>query len=117
MAATASSKMQYFSFLQKCANDSRLLEFHTAVIGSVVTSVSKNHSAFIYKARQSLNSKARLSFENLWTTHLTVAEYPTRFKSSSNMLITLYQVTWHNVPDICTMDTHNGKKLKLNLCK
>ena len=29
------------------------------------------------------------------------------------MLVPLYQVTWHHVPDICTLDTHNGKKLNL----
>jgi len=40
------------------ANDSRLLGCETSVIGSVVTSVSKDHRAFIYKVRQSLNMKA-----------------------------------------------------------
>jgi len=99
------------------AKDLRLLRCDTAVIGNVVTSVSKYHSVFIYKVRQSLNLKAWLSFENLEMTQLTMAEYPTRFKSSSNMLIHLYQVTWHHVPHICTLDTHNGKKLEFNLCK
>jgi len=33
------------------------------------------------------------------------------------MLITLYLVTWHHVPDVCKLDTHNGKKLEFNLCK
>ena len=32
-----------------------------------------------------------------------MAEYPTRFKSSANMLVPLYQVTWHHVADICTL--------------
>jgi hypothetical protein len=46
-----------------------------------------------------------------------MAEYPTRFKSSSNMFLPLYQVTWHHVPDISTLDTHNNEKLEFNLCK
>jgi hypothetical protein len=29
------------------------------------------------------------------------------------MLVPLYQVTCHHVPDICTLDTHNGEKLNL----
>ena len=29
------------------------------------------------------------------------------------MLVPLYQVTWHHVPDTCTQDTHNGEKLNL----
>ena len=39
------------------ANDSKLLGCNTAVICSVVTSVSKDHSAFIYKVWQYLNPK------------------------------------------------------------
>jgi hypothetical protein len=27
------------------------------------------------------------------------------------MLVPLYQVTWHHVPDICTLDTNSGEKL------
>jgi hypothetical protein len=53
------------------------------------------------------------SFEKLEMTQLTMAEYPTRFTSSSNMLVPLYQFTWHHVPDICKLDTHNGDKLNL----
>jgi len=90
-----------------------LLQSNTTVIGSVVTSVSKYHSAFIYYIRQSLNPQMWCSFESLETTELTMAEYPTRFKFSSNILVPLYQVTWHHVPDICTVDTHNGEKLNL----
>jgi len=41
------------------ANGSRLLGCNTAVTGSVVTSVSKDHSAFIYNVRQPLNSQTR----------------------------------------------------------
>jgi hypothetical protein len=78
-----------------------------------VTSVSKDQSAFIYKVRQSLDPQMWCSFESLETTELIMAEYPTRFKFSSNMLVPLYQVTWHHVPDICTLDTHNGEKLNL----
>jgi len=48
---------------------------------------------------------------------LTMAEYHTRFKSSSNMLVPLYQVTWHHVPDICTLDTNNCEKLESRLRK
>jgi hypothetical protein len=29
------------------------------------------------------------------------------------MLVPLYQVTCHHVPDTCTLDTHNGEKLNL----
>jgi len=29
------------------------------------------------------------------------------------MLVPLYQDTWHHMPDICTLDTHNGEKLNL----
>jgi len=47
------------------ANDSRLLRCDTAVIGSGVTSVSKDHGVFTYKVRQSLNMKEGLSFETL----------------------------------------------------
>jgi len=36
------------------ANDSRLLGCDTAVIGSGVTSVSKDHTVFNYNVRQSL---------------------------------------------------------------
>ena len=54
-AAAASSKMQDLIYYKSVANDTRLLGCDTAVIGSAVTSVSKDHSAFIYKVRQSLN--------------------------------------------------------------
>ena len=27
------------------------------------------------------------------------------------MLVPLYQVTWHHVAHICTLDTNNGEKL------
>jgi hypothetical protein len=40
------------------ANGSRLLGCDTAVIGSTVTGVSKDHSAFFNKVRQSMNLKA-----------------------------------------------------------
>jgi hypothetical protein len=39
-------------------NDSRLLGCDTAVIGKEVTSVSKDHTGFICKLRQSMNLKA-----------------------------------------------------------
>jgi len=50
-------------------------------------------------------------------TQLTMVEYHTRFKSSSNMLVPLYHVTWHHVTDICTLDTNNSEKLESRLCK
>jgi hypothetical protein len=40
------------------ANDARLLGCDTAVIGNVVTGVSKDYSSFICKVRQSLSMKA-----------------------------------------------------------
>ena len=44
----------------KCVvNGSRLRGCDTAVTNSVVTSVSKDHSAFIYNVRQPLKSLAR----------------------------------------------------------
>jgi len=58
-------RCQQQQLLLKCKNscrsvayDSRLLGCDTAVIDSGVTSVSKYHSSFIYKVRQSLNMKA-----------------------------------------------------------
>jgi hypothetical protein len=63
---------------RKVANDSRLQGCDTAVIGSVVNSVSKVRSVFIYNVRQFLNPQARGSFEALGTTQPTMAEYPTR---------------------------------------
>jgi hypothetical protein len=50
-----------FKIIVSCrsvANDSWLLGSDMAVIGSVVTSVSKDHSVFIYKVMQSLSLKA-----------------------------------------------------------
>ena len=52
MAAATSSEMQDLISCRSFANDSRLLGCDTTVIGSGVTSVSKDHSA--YKVRQSL---------------------------------------------------------------
>jgi hypothetical protein len=64
-----------------------------------------------------MNLKAWQSFETLRTTQLPMAEHPARFKSSSNNLLPLYQLTCHHVPDICTKDTHKGKKLQSHVCE
>ena len=110
-------KCKILDFCKCLANDSRLLVCNTEVICSVVPHISKDHDVFIYKVRQSLNPLAWRSFENMGTTQITMAEYSTKFKSSPNMLVPLYQATWHHVPDICTLDTHSCEKLQFNLCE
>ena len=84
-------KRKILVYCRSVANDSRFLGCNIAVIFSIVTSVSKYHTAFICKVWQYLNTKVFWSLETLGNTQPTTAEYPTSFKSSSKILVPLYQ--------------------------